>query len=481
MKPINTFWRIAVLCTIAIMSLTVAFTAFAATTPASEMTATYSILSSTYTNTLLGTTINGDIGFTTGPAVVPAGVHNNYGTLAPYAVAGVNQGTILTALAWQPCTYTFAAGAVNLATDVGHGTIGIYTPWVYCTTAASAASIGTAGITLDGAGTYIFRVDGAFDTVANASVTLSGASSCDVFWAPTGATTLGANSIFAGTVIDSAGITIGSNVTWDGRALAFGGTVTTAVGDTITAPICGVTPATLHVIKQVVNTGGGTAPPSAFSLHVKLSGVDVTGSPASGSGAPWVPYTLVANAYGVDEEINTSYTQSFSGDCSSTGSIILFANQDKTCTIINTYIPVIIPPVSTGGGWWGSSIMQLDNCPGGDYSSSYYDGICGVAPIVVNTGTIIVATTPVAIVIAAQAIVPTPLIRARSPPVSSTVPIIVHEIVPTAGLHAQITPFIPLFPHTGVTPEDTSTPWPIMIFVSIFAVVLAMLVMMGFQ
>lgn len=74
-------------------------TLFAATTPASEMTATYSILSSTYTNTILGTTINGDIGFTTGPAVVPAGIHNNYGSLAPYATAGVNQGTILTTLA----------------------------------------------------------------------------------------------------------------------------------------------------------------------------------------------------------------------------------------------------------------------------------------------------------------------------------------------------------------------------------------------
>jgi hypothetical protein len=111
---------------------------------------------------------------------------------------------------------------------------------VYCTTAASAASIGAAGITLSGAGTYIFRIDGALTTVANSVVTLAGgASTCDVFWTPTGATTLGANSTFAGTDIDDAGITIGSTVTWTGRALAFGGTVSTDV-DTMTAPTCTV-------------------------------------------------------------------------------------------------------------------------------------------------------------------------------------------------------------------------------------------------
>ena len=131
----------------------------AAATPALGATSTYSILSSTYTNTIPGATINGDIGFTTGPAVVPTGVHINYGSVGPYALAGTDQTTTLSLLASTPCTYTFAAGAVDLATDVGHGTVGVYTPGVYCTTAASAATIGTAGIILNGHGTYIFRID----------------------------------------------------------------------------------------------------------------------------------------------------------------------------------------------------------------------------------------------------------------------------------------------------------------------------------
>jgi hypothetical protein len=59
-----------------------------------------------------------------------------------------------------------------------------------------------------------------------------------VFWTPTAATTLAANTTFFGTDIDAAGITIGDTILWTGRALAFGGTVST-VRDTITAPSCG--------------------------------------------------------------------------------------------------------------------------------------------------------------------------------------------------------------------------------------------------
>ncbi len=186
--------------------------ALAATTPSLGSAATYGILSSTYTNTVSGTTINGDVGFTTGPAVVPGGTHTNYGSGAPYSTAGTDQGTALTNLNDQACTFTFAPGAIDLAIDTTHGSIGVYTPGVYCT--SGAASIGTAGITLSGSGTYIFRVNGALTSVANSVVTLAGgASACDVFWTPAAATTLGANSTFVGTNIDASGITIGSTVT----------------------------------------------------------------------------------------------------------------------------------------------------------------------------------------------------------------------------------------------------------------------------
>ena len=207
--------------------LSLAGIASAATSPSLGFSGTYGVLSSSYVNTT-NTTINGDVGFTTGPAVAPLGVHVNYGSGVPYATAGIDQGVALSDLAAQICTYTFPAGAVDLATDTTHGTIGVYTPGVYCTNASSAASIGTAGITLNGAGTYIFRINGALTTVNNSNVRLSnGASSCDLFWTPIAATTLGANTTFVGTVIDDSGITVGHATAWNGQALAFKGTVTT--------------------------------------------------------------------------------------------------------------------------------------------------------------------------------------------------------------------------------------------------------------
>lgn len=214
----------------------------AATSPSLGAADTFVILSDTYTNTVSGTTLSGDLGYTIPPAVAPTVNGSTYTAPASiYTQAGIDQNTALSALNSQPCDFSFAPGAVDLASDATHGPVGVYTPGVYCID--GAASIGGGGtITLNGAGTYIFRMDGALTTSANSVVTLAnGASACDVWWTPTAATTLGANSTFSGTDIDASGITIGSNVTWTGRALAFGGTVSTT-SDTIAAPTCATTP-----------------------------------------------------------------------------------------------------------------------------------------------------------------------------------------------------------------------------------------------
>jgi len=349
-----------------VFSLVLGFTLLtivqAATAPSLGLATTYGVLGNTYTNTSASVTINGDVGFTTGPATAPLGTHTNYGSGASYATAGTDQGSALTNLNSQACTFTFANGAIDLATDTTHGPIGVYTPGVYCTGAPGAASIGTAGITLSGAGTYIFRINGALTSVVNSHVTLAGASACDVFWTPTAATTLGASgstgTSFVGTVIDASGITVGEGVSWLGRALAFGGTVTTAVDDTIIVPTCGAvpppvppsssTPPTLHVVKFVVNNSGGTATASAFNLHVKLSGTDVAGSPAVGTVAPGTSYSLSAGTYVVSEDANnTSYASSFSGDCDSSGNVILSLGDNKTCTITNNDIePIVVLPAT---------------------------------------------------------------------------------------------------------------------------------------
>lgn len=131
-------------------------------------------------------------------------------------------------------------------------------------------------LVLSGNGTFIFRAVGALNSTVGSVVTVTnGASACDVFWTPTGATTLAATTSFLGVVIDDAGITVGASTTRLGLALSFGGTVTT---DTtiITVPVCAVVAApTLHVIKQVINAYSGTAVASDFTIHVESGSVDV--------------------------------------------------------------------------------------------------------------------------------------------------------------------------------------------------------------
>jgi len=193
-----------------------------------DSSSNFSILASTYTNTSPGTSIAGDLGYTTGPAMAPTVNGIIHTADSAYSQAGTAQNTAISSANSQACT-------TNLGTSVDLSLVqgGVYTPGVYCTT--GAASIGAGGITLSGNGNYIFKIDGALTTVANSAVNLNGAQASSVSWVPTGATTLGANSNFAGTILDASGVTISSNVSITGRVLAFGGTVSTDA-DTITVP-----------------------------------------------------------------------------------------------------------------------------------------------------------------------------------------------------------------------------------------------------
>jgi uncharacterized repeat protein (TIGR01451 family) len=316
----------------------------AATTPSLGLAATYTILSSTYINTSAATTINGDVGFTTGPAVAPLGSHPYYGSGAPYSTAGTDQGSALsTGLAVQGCTHTFPDTDIDLATDISHGPIGVYTPGVYCTQATRAASIGSGGITLSGAGTYIFRINGALTSADSAIVTLAGASACDVFWTPTAATTLGANTTFEGTVIDDSGITVGANTNWSGRALAFGGVVTTGNTSTITNTCAATvlpstnTNNTITIFKQVVNDSGGTATYTDFPLFLNNNPI------RAGESIRFAP-----GLYTVTETNLPGYQATFSGDCNASGQINHggINTHNDVCIITNNDIgAVIVPPV----------------------------------------------------------------------------------------------------------------------------------------
>lgn len=236
---------------------------YAATTPTLGQATTFGILSSTYTNTVGGTTITGDLGYTTGPAVAPTVSGTTHIADSTYTQAGTDQGSALSTLNAQTCDFNFGS-----ATDLSLLSQPL-TAGVYCIT--GAMSIGTGGITL-GSGTYIFRSSGALNTVANSII--SGGGPCDIFWTPGGATTLGANSTFKGTDIDNSGITIGSTVTWGGRALAFGGTISTDT-DTITVPTCSTpsTPSSSNTSSNnnASSTSGNNSIPALICNQIKFA------------------------------------------------------------------------------------------------------------------------------------------------------------------------------------------------------------------
>src|SRR6185437_8808943 len=141
---------------------------------------------SVITNGVPGQTITGDTGhvstltapfnYTTGSDHVGAGTVGTLTTLGTplgdehvkLVSIGTWNGVTNTGFA---CTFTFANGTIDLATDTTHGTIGQYGPGVYCIN--GAASIGTAGITLNATGTYVFKINGALTSVSGSTVSLT--------------------------------------------------------------------------------------------------------------------------------------------------------------------------------------------------------------------------------------------------------------------------------------------------------------------
>lgn len=200
----------------------------------------FAILSNTYVNPgVASTIIIGDLGYITPPEDPPPTVTGTiYVSPDPvYTAAEAVQASLL-ADANNPVQTgdcTTQLGATDLTT------ISPLTPGVYCF--SGAVSIGAGGITLDGNGVYIFRIVGALDVAASSHVTLTGnAKTNDVFWVPSGLTTIGANSVFAGNLLTDAATTMATTVSMSGRILSSNTVTTTGPDDVITATTCGLSP-----------------------------------------------------------------------------------------------------------------------------------------------------------------------------------------------------------------------------------------------
>lgn len=334
MKKINKITTTSALAFLLVLGFVSPNSAYAATTPSLGATSTYAIVSSTYTNSLnagLETAIVGDVCYTTPPSTAPISITGAVAVPCG-GTRGTDQGSALTDINGQACT--------NLGANVVLS--GTYTPGCYYSTGTMDITLGTT-VTLDGSGSYIFRSGGALTTGANSTVALSGgASACNVFWAPVGNTTLGANAstsvtpTFVGTIIadanGSAGITVGHFANVLGRLLAYGHTVTTD-SNTITAPTCAASAPTLNIIKHVNNDNGGSKVASNWTLTLSSSNAGTGTGSAAGSESGTI-YTLEAGKdYTVSENNDGStYRESSTSECTITNAT---TNTIYTCTITN--------------------------------------------------------------------------------------------------------------------------------------------------
>jgi type VI secretion system secreted protein VgrG len=170
------------------------------------------------------TVITGDLGVSPGTAVTgfPPGTMTGGTIHAGDAAATAAQAAAHTAyanLVAQPCGSNLTGK--TLGTSPGAVTL---SPGVYCFD-SSAQLTGT--LTLDGSGTYVFKMGTTLTTASKSSVVLAkGATAGNVFWQVGSSATLGTNTVFVGSILANTSDTITTGASVTGRVFALTGAVT---------------------------------------------------------------------------------------------------------------------------------------------------------------------------------------------------------------------------------------------------------------
>jgi hypothetical protein len=195
------------------------------------------LAASTVTTTGAGM-INGDVGLSpAGSQGIPPGQINgtiyNGGPIAAQAEVDLNAAIIAASPAQLP-------GGINAGAELGGQTLvaGVYV------SPSGAYDITSVDLTLNGGpdDVWVFQMASSLTVGVGRKVILTGgAQARNIFWQVGSSATLGTSSVFAGTIMAYASITMNASSTMDGRALAQIGAVTFngsgSVLPTPTAPI----------------------------------------------------------------------------------------------------------------------------------------------------------------------------------------------------------------------------------------------------
>ncbi|MBM3272197.1 DUF11 domain-containing protein, partial [Candidatus Kaiserbacteria bacterium] len=98
-------------------------------------------------------------------------------------------------------------------------------------------------------------------------------------------------------------------------------------------------PAVTGGLSVTTTVVGGSAIPSDFTVSVKKTGVNVSGSPQPGSASGTLYAGLLAGQYDVSATGPADYATTFSGGCDALGAVAVIAAATASCTVTNTYTP----------------------------------------------------------------------------------------------------------------------------------------------
>lgn len=171
------------------------------------------------------TIVTGDLGVSPGTAITGFPPGTKLRAVLHAGDEAATQAQVDTAAAYsklgkQACTTTY-----TVPTDLGGMTL---PPGVYCF--SSSAQL-TGALTLDGVGNpnavWVFKIGSTLTTASGSSVALANsAQQSNVFWQVGSSATLGTGTAFLGNILALASITLNTNSTLQGRALAQNGAVT---------------------------------------------------------------------------------------------------------------------------------------------------------------------------------------------------------------------------------------------------------------
>ena len=198
------------------------------------------------------TVVTGNVGVFPGTAIsgfppggLVSGFQHSADTVAQQAQADLT--TAYNDAATRPSCTTIAGGLLGGLT---------LTPGIYCMGVGDL----TGTLTLNGAGVYIFQMASSLTTASSSSVALTnGASACGVWWQVTSSATIGTSTAMVGNILALTSITMNTNATLDGRALARNALVSLA-SNTVTACSGGPAPPVPPPIAIPPGAGVGVGP-----------------------------------------------------------------------------------------------------------------------------------------------------------------------------------------------------------------------------